>query len=269
MSMSVRTRMLLATNLLTVGVGVAVGWLAIRVASADIERTLLEEPLAQTVRLFAEGDLPRTDPSLLGRMGRILGAEMATGGAEGRDVAASSLPAPRQTLLERQLHGLPSPDRVVLDGQPYRMASAPLAAPRNVPAQESMRLYLLVAEDRILGAQQRVRRTIALSALAAVAAATLVAVWLSHSITRPLRRLTERMDRMRRAAADADLDALLTAGRSDSAPDRAGGRAPAEVARPWRTREPATCRDCTTARGVTPARPILLMVWTPPAGSAS
>ena len=219
--------MLLTSNLLVVAVGVSVGWMAMTVVSRDIERKLVDEPLAQAAHVFEEGVLPRTDVSLLKWMGKILGAETAVGSSGGMGVVASSLSAGEQTELDRQLHGLPSPERVTLGGRAYRVASAAIRPPAAHPAQEELRLYLLVAEERVAGATQGVRRTIALLTLGAVAVATLVAGWMSHTITRPIRRLASRMDRLSREAADVDLGALLASERG-GATSRGG---PAEIVR--------------------------------------
>lgn len=228
--------MLLTSNLLVIAVGVVVGWMAMTVTSRDIEHKLVDEPLAQAALAFEEGDLPRTDASLLKRMGKILGAETAVGSAGGMGIVASSLSAGEQTELDRQLHGLPSPERVTLGGREFRVASAILKPPTTHPDQEELRFYLLVPEERVAGATKSIRQTIALWTLVAVAVATLVAGWMSHTITRPIRRLAARMDRLSSAAADVDLGALLASERGGgpgASPAAGGGPGggPAEIVR--------------------------------------
>lgn len=222
-------RLLLTTNLLVAGVALAVGWLAYGVAAREIESKLVTESLTQAATLFQEGHLPRTDVLLLKRMGQILGAETAVGPAIGRGVAASSLDADQQEELSRQLHGVPVPTRVTLRGTAYRVGATMLASPTIAPGTEAMLLYLLVPEARITAARSDVARAIAIPTLVAVALATLATVWLAHSITRPVRRLAARMERLSQAARDVDLDALLAADMRD-APTASGG-VPREIAR--------------------------------------
>jgi signal transduction histidine kinase len=234
MATSIRTRMLLASNLLVIAVGVAVGWMATVVATRDIERRVVDEPLSQAAESYEDGLLPRTDAEMLKRMGRILGGETAMGSPEGRGLIASSLGKPQQAELEGQLQGLLPPGRVALGGRSYRMGSVLLKPPASHPEQDELRFYLLVPEQRIAGATEEVQHTIAALTLAAVALATLVAGWISHTISRPIRQLATRMDRLSSAAADVDLGSLL-ASEHETANEKMGvGRAvrgPAEVAR--------------------------------------
>jgi signal transduction histidine kinase len=100
-----------------------------------------------------------------------------------------------------------------------------------------MRLCLLVPVERIVSAKAHAARTIALATAAAVALATEVSVWRTHSITRPLRDLATRMDPLSRAAAEMDMDALLASELSPSGDGHKergnGGRGgmPPEIAR--------------------------------------
>jgi len=234
MATSIRTRMLLASNLLVIAVGVAVGWMATVVATRDIERRVVDEPLSQAAVSYEDGLLPRTDAGMLKRMGKVLGGETAMGSADGRSLIASSLDKPLQKELEGQLRGLPSPGQVTLNSRSYRLGSVLLKPPARHLEQDELRFYLLVPEERIAGATEEVRSTIAVLTLAAVALATLVAGWISHTISRPIRQLAARMDRLSSAAADVDLGSLLA---SERGTDEAGKgadqavRGPAEVAR--------------------------------------
>jgi two-component system, NtrC family, sensor kinase len=220
-------RLLLTTNLLVAGVAIAVGWLAYGVAAREIESKLVTESLTQAATSFQEGHLPRTDASLLRRMGQILGGETAVGPATGRGVAASSLDTEQQMELSRQLHGVPVPTRVTLRGTAYRVGATVLAP--AAPGTEAMLLYLLVPEARITAARSDVARAIAIPTLVAVALATLATVWLAHSITRPVRRLAARMERLSQAARDVNLDALLAADTREGS--SAPGGVPREIAR--------------------------------------
>jgi len=225
MRLSIRTRMLLATNLLVAGIGVVVGWVGIEVAGREIERRLVDEAVVKAAQLIHQTNLPRASDDLLVRIGGILGAKAASGPADFPEIAAGGLSTGERRELSGQLSGGQLPLRVVLGNQGYRLGSSLMPAQAGRPDQRAMRLYLLVPENRIIEAKKGVARTIVLLTLAAVAVATLVAVWISQTITRPVRQLARQMDRLSKAAADVDLNALL------ASQEHSARRGPVEIVR--------------------------------------
>ena len=113
MPLTIRTRMLLATNLLVAGIGLVVGWLAIGVAGREIEHKLIDESVVQAAGIIQQMNLPRTSDALLKKVGQILGAEAASGPADGCGIVAASLSETAQRSLAAQLAaGRPAHPRV-------------------------------------------------------------------------------------------------------------------------------------------------------------
>ncbi|HOI55172.1 MAG TPA: hypothetical protein PLP01_07980, partial [Phycisphaerae bacterium] len=230
MRWSIRTRMLVATNLLVAGLGLAVGWLGVQVAGRETERKLVDEVALHVAGQIGSNRWPLTD-DLLQKVSQMLGDETATGPANRAEIAASSLDARRRGELLSQVARTPLPRDVMLSGRRYRMAVAAIMQMDSGAQDEPMRLCLLVPVERIQSAKARAARTIALATAAAVALATVVSVWWSHTITRPLRQLAARMDRLSRVAEDVDLDALLASELSPSGTGGKSARGPQEVAK--------------------------------------
>lgn len=221
--------MLLGMNLLAVGTGLVIGWSAIVVVADEIEHRLVDEALDQAARLITQMNLPRSSDSLLEKVGQILGAEVACGPVDGSAIEAAGFGQAGRDDLLAAVSGGRTPRTVRLGDTTYRLGVADVP---HLPATDGAppaRLYLLVAEERISSAKADAARTIVWVTLGAVAAATLLATWLSHTITRPVRRLASRMDRLSLAAGDVRPGAMASAeGRDHNALADEG---PAEIAR--------------------------------------
>lgn len=145
------------------------------------------------------------------------------------DAVESERGRQRRPVTTQAAGPLTVPDRITLGGKAYRLAWAPLPGlwaqtgrpgdtvyrraarpsgrPDGAAGAQAMRLYLLVPAERVDAAKREVAGTIAWVTFAAVAAATLLGIWLSTSISRPVRRLARHMDRLAGQAAQADLPA--------------------------------------------------------------
>ncbi|MGB2822881.1 MAG: histidine kinase dimerization/phospho-acceptor domain-containing protein, partial [Phycisphaerae bacterium] len=202
MRLSIRARMLLAMNLLVAAVGVAVGYAGIEVATDQVEQKLVHESAENAARLIGRESLPLDSDALMTKVAQILGAETAASSLDASEVLASSLPDARRAELAGQLAGLSSEARdsarIVLAGESYRVGVAVVRRVSQTLEEHHRRFYLLVPERRVLAAQRQVARRIAVFTIAAVIIATAVAFWLSTSITRPVRELANRMDRLAR-----------------------------------------------------------------------
>jgi signal transduction histidine kinase len=148
--------------------------------------------------------LPFSD-AMMARLRQILGAEVAAGLPDRREpsIVATSLPVPEAEELKNRLAHGPLPRRVNLAGNAYLVGEA--AAADTGPgrgADEHVRLYVLVPEAEVEAAKVASTHTILLITFAAIALASLVGFWLSTTITRPIRRLAGRMDRLADHAAD-------------------------------------------------------------------
>lgn len=215
-------------DLLVVAVGVVVGVLAIRSAGREIERKLVLEAVNNAAALIRESNLPLSSDVLLQRVGRVLGAEVASGPVDAARIEASSLSAPQRGELEQALRGKAPPAGVSLGGKSYRIASTVVSTRAGARAVPDSRLYVLVAQERIDAATRTAAYDIALATLGAIAAATVLAVILSVTISRPVIRLGRRMDELARQAqaAPAGSEAPVA-----NAADAVGRGSPAELAR--------------------------------------
>jgi signal transduction histidine kinase len=221
MRTSIRIRLLLAMNLLVVGVGVAVGWTGVAVSGRIIEHRLVDQTAANAAGLFKTMQLPMSDV-LMTQLRQILGAEVAAGSLDPREIVATSLPGPEAAELKVLAARAPLPRRLTLAGTPYLagMAEVPERGP-PWPARQPMRLYVLVPESQVAAAKQASEQTLLWVTIAAIAAATLLAFWLSRTILRPIRRLATRMDALAERASE---DAL------PAAPESSAPSGPAEIA---------------------------------------
>jgi len=222
MRFSIRIRLILAMNMLVVGVGVAVGWVGIEVAGRVVEHRLVDEAARNAAGIFGTMRLPFSDAMMM-RLRQVLGAEVAAGPFDRPGIVASSLPEPESRDLRSLLAQGPLPRRATLAGSVYLVGEAEVPERGAAPAADGrMRLYLLVPESQVAAAKQASERTIAWVTVAAIVAATLVAFWLSSSILRPIRRLATRMDLLSEQASEEGFSGSR---------DEAATAAPAEIAR--------------------------------------
>jgi len=222
MQLSIRLRLIVAMDLLVVGVGVAVGWAGVAVTGRVIEHRLVDEAAQNAASIFRTMQLPLSD-TMLSRLRQILGAQVAAGPSGQLQIDATSLPeSEAQELLSRIALG-PLSRRVTLAGNTYLVGTAEVAARQPGPqVRGRMCLYLLVPESQVEAAKQASERTLVGVTFAAIVAATLLAFWLSTTILRPIRRLATRMDALSERASEEGLP---------SETDTAIEKGPAEIVR--------------------------------------
>ena len=225
MGLSIRSRTVLAMTILVTCVGVAVGWAGIEVSARAIERRLIGEPVKGTARLVGKERLPISN-KLMTNLKQILGTEFAAGPADADEISAASLSSELRRQLAEQFVDGRLPARVILAGEPYRLGTGLVEYP-DAEGRPPVRLFLLLPESQLTAAQDRVKWTIVWITAGAILAAGALGFWLSHSVTRPVSRLAERMDRLSRAAAAGELPEQIEDARRVAAP----GDGPAELAR--------------------------------------
>ena len=123
MESSIRIRLILAMNLLVVGVGAAVGWTAVAVTGHVIEHRLVDESAQNAAGIFKTMRLPQSD-LMMAQLRQILGAEVASGPADAPEVAATSLSEPQAHDLRAVVAQGPPPRRVTLAGRAYLVGTA-------------------------------------------------------------------------------------------------------------------------------------------------
>lgn len=187
MNLSIRTRVLLAMNLLAIGLALLFGWLAGRVAADVVEDRLARALLRNTRAFLHERRLPAND-SVMRDLRRIFGVELAVWQRDGTGLAATSRPENRAELA-LALAAQPMAGRLEFRGERYRVAEVELA--ESAPGRW---LVAMVPEALVAGARaDAFRRTVWFIA-PVIGVASLLATLLSLTITRPLRRLANEMD---------------------------------------------------------------------------
>ncbi|MCE5279154.1 MAG: ATP-binding protein [Planctomycetaceae bacterium] len=227
MAISIRTRMIVTLNLLVLAVALAAGWGAVVVAQNAIEKRLLVDVADSTCRLLSSMNLPLSD-TLMNHLKQIYGADAVAVGHGGAVLGSSLRPqetSALQTLLRR---GAPEQGPVTLGADAYHLGTGRIERLRPDGKAEQARLYLLVPAEQLAAAKADAARRMAVATLPAIGAATLLAVTLSMTLTRPIRRLAAQMDRM---AAAADNEAPLSGGRSSAAMSSGMAKGPAELVR--------------------------------------
>jgi signal transduction histidine kinase len=213
MNLSIRARLILAMNLLVIGVGVAVGWAGVEVSGRAIEHRLVDEPARNAAGLFGMMRLPFSG-AMMARLRQILGAEVAAGPPDRLEIEATSLPDEEARALKDQLARGSLARRVSLAGKVYLVGEADAAPPEPSRAADGRRrLYVLVPEPQVEAAKRASERAIVMTTIAAIGLATALAFWLSTTISRPVRRLATRMDALSEHAADERLSAQTDAAR--------------------------------------------------------
>jgi len=222
MKLSIQSRLLLAMNLLVVAVGAAVGWVGVEVTGNAVEHQFVDDPAANAAGLFETMRLPLSD-AMMYRLHQVLGAHVVAIPAGGPLPAASSLPRDAAHEVARSLVKVPETRHLTIAGTAYLVGRAHAARGGDSEGRpDRFDLYVLVPATHVEVAKQAATRTILWVTLASVATATVLAIGLSLSITRPLRGLARRMSRV---AADA-------AHGTTTGTERRGahGPAPAEIA---------------------------------------
>lgn len=213
MALSIRSRTLLAMNLLVLGLAALLAWLAGLAAARVVEERLARDMARNTAAFLQERHLPCTD-AVLRDLHRIFAAEFAAVDAASGAVLATSLPAALRPQLAVSLADAPPDRRLRLGGQPYRVATEPLGPAATGPAvgggTGGAQLYVLLPLALVADARAGAFRGTLLAAVPAVLVATALATWLAATVTRPLRRLAAEMDTL---AAEA-----VAQGRTEPAP---------------------------------------------------
>ncbi|MCL2700109.1 MAG: ATP-binding protein [Phycisphaerae bacterium] len=232
MRTSIPIRLALVVNLVLAALGVAVAWVGISVSGQAIERRLVEEAVVGAASLVGQRELPVTD-SLMQHLEIILGSPLAAvewRAAGSARVTASSLPDAQRKELEVALAASDGFRAVRLGGAEHRVGRAVLRSHEQIGPSSTgaarRKLFLLVREDRIETARREVSQTIALYTVAATLLATLITLGLAMTVSRPLRKLADRIHGLAVQARAGDADWPPPASLSEL---RGARRGPAEV----------------------------------------
>ncbi len=203
MRWTIRTRMLTVVNLLVLAVGISVGWVGIHAAGQLVETRYTNDAVRHAATLAGQMHVPVTD-MLLVRLKTILGGDVcafADDGGRAAKLLASSLDAAARAEFLRQVReadGIPA--EVRLGGLAYSVSSASTAVQPDEGG--AVRLCLLTSKSWLAQERRHAAQRILLATAAAVAAATLLGLWLSLSLTRPVLSLAGQISGLSRKVED-------------------------------------------------------------------
>ncbi|MFW6133082.1 MAG: two-component system sensor histidine kinase NtrB [Planctomycetota bacterium] len=233
MRLSIRTRMLVLTNLLVIATAVALGVGASHVAGEVVEQRLVRRTVSRTVAFVRTRNVPFSD-TLLRYLREMFAVEFVAVRAEDGRIVAGTFAADETEQLRGKLAGLGRSGTLRLGETGYRVESHDVPGARRPGGRrEDLRLYAVAPQSQFAEARRRASRRVALVTLPALGVATALAFALSVSISRPIRRLADEMDHTARRAAEEDAGEAAERGAesrqaSVAAPRRGG---PREVAR--------------------------------------
>lgn len=204
MRLSIRLRTILALNVFVIGLSILLGWIAQDVAGRVVEERFVKEMVGSASGFLRGRSYPKSN-AMMGYLRELFHAEWIAAEENPTHIAGSSLSDPLTEDFQRKAADLGTSGVVFLGGQRYRFDSASVdAADVRAPRASQGRLYMLVPDAQFQQARQRARASVARVLWPAAGAATLIAMLLSFSITRPIRRLANEMDRLTDAQGPSD-----------------------------------------------------------------
>jgi signal transduction histidine kinase len=190
----IRRRILIAFIVFTILPAAALSYLGMRAVGDVIEGRLVRERAANAARVVSEMRLPLS-PLMMQRLSEIFGeadevAAEVNADAVGESLV-SSLSEAEQAQLQAQLHGRARLPRTVRIGQhDFVIGTSEIRDARN----GAHTLYLLVDQHVLDDAKAAAVRPIVLAAGPVLLAVILAAVYVSRTITQPIRRLSAQIE---------------------------------------------------------------------------
>ncbi len=236
MRISIRIRTIIVMNLLVAGVAILLGWMAGEIAGQVVEERLVKDTAAKTAE-FLKKHKWSFDDSLMRYLQEIFGVDFVTVDNRDGKIIGSSFPYKQSGTqpdiqpdkqsntqkdeFQKILDEKGSPERAVLGGKTYRLASHAIIIKDPVTnVSRELRLYALIPQEQFIDVRDRARTRVIEVVWPAVVIATLLAILLSFTITRPIRKLADEMNILAPGSAATDGDK-----------PRKGRSGPSEVAR--------------------------------------
>jgi len=198
-------RILLVIDLVVAGAAVAVGLLASEIAGKVVEERLLKQTAERTGEFVRSRNLPFTD-TLMGYLREMHGVHFITVRTRDGAVVSSSLPVERRGELSAKTGSLGTAGAVALGDGRYRYESHELYARPEAEgaADEPLTLYALVPEGEFRDARDLAAGRITRVTVIVLIATSALAIVLSLTIARPIRRLADRMESLAGRAGEGE-----------------------------------------------------------------
>ena len=230
MRVSIRIRMLIVMNVLVITTATVLGWLSGQVAGDVVEERLVNEVARNTAGVVGDRHLPFSD-AMMNSLSEMFGMNFATVRLADGEILASSLPSGLTGELHLQIGRIGPKGTIVLKGQCYLVDSHQITRKnQRTGLNEHLQLCAIASHEQFQDARKKTFGRIAGLAIPAVIVATLLAVGLSLTITRPIRKLANEMDRLADEETRGDSPESTPPARR-SAFRKYGAKGPTEVAR--------------------------------------
>jgi signal transduction histidine kinase len=190
----IRRRILAAFVLFTILPAAALSYLGMRAVGKVIETRLVRERATNAARVVSEMRLPLS-PLMMRRLSEIFGQEDQVAAEINPDAIGealvSSLDKPREAELQAQLHGRATlPKSVRIGGHDFVIGTSEVRDPQG----QTHTLYLLVDRHVLDDAKAAAVRPIVMAAAPVLLAMILAAVYVSRTITQPIRKLSAQIE---------------------------------------------------------------------------
>jgi len=217
--------MLIVMNVLVIATAAVLGWLSGEVAGGVVEERLVSEVAKNTAGFVRDRHLPFSD-ALMNSLSEMFSMDFATVRVADGEILGSSFPGDLAGELRRQIGEIGTRGTITLNDERYLVDSYEIIRKNErTGLKEQLQVCAIASHQQFQDARDKTLGRIAGLALPAVIVATLLAVGLSFTISRPIRKLADEMDRL------ADEEAAGNSAVSHSAVRKYGSRGPTEVAR--------------------------------------
>lgn len=191
--MSIQWRTILVLNLFVIGLAAVQGYIARDTAAQVVEERLAWQMSAGVSAFLQNRTYPLSD-TMMAYFKNIFHTDWAVVGEDRKSFATSLAPDLSREFLS-QLDTSRTPQWATLGGATFQVASQHLSHKDPMTGRpDPYRLYMLVPDVQLDAVRNRAAARMFTVFLPAAICATAVAVILSFTITRPLRRLVREMD---------------------------------------------------------------------------
>jgi signal transduction histidine kinase len=221
--------MLIVMNVLVITTAVVLGWLSGQVAADVVKERLVREVARNTAGVIRDRRLPFSD-AMMNSLSEMFGMNFATARLVDGEILGSSFPPGLTDELHQQIGRIGPRGTIVLNDQRYLVDSHQITRKDGrTGLDEQIQLCAMASHEQFQDARKKTFDRIAGLALPAVVIATLLAIGLSFTITSPIRKLADEMDRLSETQTQSDSSDSPRSERL-SAFGRYGARGPTEVA---------------------------------------